>query len=212
MNPLKLARRDLPGRVVRTIHAGRGLQSSVYLIEHDGELLAVKDYSRAPLEFRRGVAPLLVARECRALRHLEDIAGIPRFRGKIDVLAFAMEYIEGEPLDHFHAGEVREPVFSRLETVIAAMHTGGVAHGDLKRRSNVLVTPDEQIYLIDFASAVVARGPVSTRVMRALAEIDDKAVPRLKHFVAPQCLTSEDKSKLASPTKLEKWARRYLGR
>lgn len=212
MNRPKLARRDLESRIVRTIHAGKGLQASVYLVENEGELWAVKDYARAPLEFRGGVAPLLVARECRALRHLDGTAGVPNFHGKIDALAFAMQYIEGKPLDHFHKGEVPAPIFTRIEATIAALHARGVAHGDLKRRSNVLVTPDEQIYLIDFAAAVVARGPLSTKLMRALAEIDEKSVPRLKRFVAPECLTDADKLKLANPTSLEKWARRLLGR
>lgn len=212
MNRLKLARRDWESRVIRTIHAGRGLQASVYLVEQDGELWAIKDYARAPAQFRNGVAPLLVARECRALRHLDGTPGIPRFMGKIDALAFAMQYIEGKPLDHFHMGEVSARVFARIEAVIAAMHAQGVAHGDLKRRSNVLVAPDEQIYLVDFAAAVVARGPLSTKLMRALAEIDEKSVPRLKKLVAPECLTDADRWKLAHPTTLERWARRLLGR
>ncbi len=212
MNRLKLARRDWENRVIRTVHAGRGLQASVYLIEQDGELWAVKDYANAPAQFRNGVAPVLVARECRALRHLDGTAGIPQFHGKLDALSFAMQYIEAKPLDHFHPGEVAAPIFAHIEAVIAAMHAQGVAHGDLKRRSNILITPDEQIYLVDFAAAVVARGALSTRLMRALAEIDDKSVPRLKRLVAPEFLTEEDKWKLANPTTLERWARRLLKR
>ena len=212
MKRLKLARRDLESRVIRTVHEGSGLQSSVYLIEADGERLAVKDFARTPAKFRNTVAPILVARECKALRHLDGTPGIPRFYGRVDALAFAMQFIEAKPLDLFHAGEVEEPVFSRIEAVIANMHAHGVAHGDLKRRSNILVTPEQQIYLIDFAAAIVARGPLSTKLMRALAEIDNKSVPRLKMHVAPETLTDDDKWKLNNPTRLERWARRLLGR
>ena len=188
------------------------MQSSVYLVECDGEPLAVKDYARVPVRLRNSVAPLLVARERRALLHLDGTPGIPRYFGRIDALAFAMQYVEGKPLDLFHAGEVSETVFARIEAAIDAMHARGVAHGDLKRRSNILVTPDQQIYLIDFAASVVARGPLSTRLMRALAEVDDKSVPRLKLHVAPETLTDDDRWKLAHPTTLERWARRVLGR
>ena len=212
MKRLKLSRRDLANRVIRTVHQGNGLQSSVHLVEEQGELLAIKDFARTPAQFRNTVAPILVARECKALRHLDGTPGIPCFYGRIDALAFAMQYIEAKPLDLFHAGEVGQPIFSRIEAVIAAMHARGVAHGDLKRRSNILVTPDQQIYLVDFASAIVARGPLSTKLMRTLAEIDDKSVPRLKKHVAPECLTDKDKWKLEHPTTLERWARKLLGR
>ena len=212
MKKLKITRRDLESRTIRTVHRGTGLQSSVHLIEDNGELLAVKDFSQTPAKFRYSIAPLLLARECRVLRHLDGTPGIPRYYGKVDALAFITQFIEAKPLDMFHLGEVHEPIFSRISAVIAAMHARGVAHGDLKRRSNILVTPDEQIYLIDFAASIIARDPISTKVMRALAEVDNKSVPRLKKHVAPECLTDEDNYKLANPTTLERWARRILGR
>lgn len=212
MNRIKLRRRDLAARIIRPIHLGRGLQSSVYLIEEKGVLLAVKDYAQAPPAFRSGVAPILVARECKALRHLDGTPGIPRFWGKIDALAFATQFIAAKPLDLFHRGEVAPAIFAQIESVVAQMHARGVAHGDLKRRSNTLITPEGEVYLIDFAAAIVARGPLSARLMRALANVDDKAIPRLKRHVAPELLTPEDKWKLENPTRLEKWARDLLGR
>jgi len=45
-----------------------------------------------------------------------------------------------------------------------------------------------------------------------MAAIDDKSVPRLKKFTAPELLTEEDKAKLEHPTFLEKMARRLLNR
>jgi hypothetical protein len=49
-------------------------------------------------------------------------------------------------------------------------------------------------------------------LQRQMAAIDDKSVPRLKKFVAPELLTAEDKAKLEHPTFLEKMARRLLNR
>ena len=211
MKPV-VSRRELASRTVRPLHVGSGLQSSVYLVEADGQLWAVKDFSGAPANFRRFVAPILVARECKALRHLAGVPGIPRFGGKLDALAFATQFIAAKPLDMYHKGEVKEPIFERIEAVIAAMHARGVAHGDLKRRSNILIAPNNEVYLIDFAAAIVARGPLSTKLMRALARVDEKSVPRLKAKVAPESLTDADRWKLANPTTLERWARRLLGR
>lgn len=211
MNSFPFSRRDFKTRIIRPIHRGRGLQSSVYLVEENGVRFAVKDYAATPPAFH-SVAPLLVARECKALQHLDGVPGIPRFLGKIDALAFALEFIEGKPLDLFHRGQVAPVIFENMARVIAAMHARGVAHGDLKRRSNALITPTNEVFLVDFATAIVARGPLSRRLMREVARVDRKAIPRLKKHVAPQLLSARDKWELTHPTPLENWARYWLER
>jgi predicted Ser/Thr protein kinase len=205
-------RRQYQQHIIRPIHEGRGFQSSVYLVECQGEQLAVKDFALSPKWFRRFIAPVLVKREVRALRHLNGTRGIPRFAGRVDRLAFAMQFIEGTPISTFGRGELAPEVFPRIAEVVAGMHARGVAHGDLKRRSNLILSSDGSVWIIDFAASVVARGPISRRLMQAVAEVDDKSLPRLKRFVAPELLTEEDKWKLDNPTKLERWAKKLLGR
>ncbi len=205
-------RQQYQSRIIRPIHVGKGYQSSVYLVEWQGEQVAVKDFATAPGNFRRFVAPFLVAREVRALRHLRGTHGIPHLVGRVDRLAFALQFIEGTPLSTLGMGEIAPDVFPRIARVIEAMHTRGVAHGDLKRRSNLLLAGDGNVWVIDFAASVVARGPVSRRLMQAVAQVDNKSLPRLKSRVAPELLTEEDKWKLNNPTPLEKWAKKLLGR
>ena len=205
-------RKQYQHHIVRPIHVGQGFQSSVTLVEWQGELVAVKDYATSPPWFRRFVAPILVRREVRALRFLKGTPGIPRFIARVDRLAFAMEFAEGTPISTFSRGELAPEVFLRIAETVAGMHAKGVAHGDLKRRSNLLLSSDGSVWIIDFAASVVARGPISRRLMRAVAEVDDKSLPRLKRFVAPELLTEEDKWKLDNPTKLERWAKKLLGR
>lgn len=205
-------RTEYQTRIIRPIHVGRGFQSSVFLVKWNGERVAVKDFARSPKWFRRFVAPILVAREVRALKHLSGTPGIPRLVGKVDRLAFALEFIEGTPISTFGKGEVAPETFPRIAQVVEAMHARGVAHGDLKRRSNLILASDGSVWIIDFAASVVARGPISKRLMKAVAEVDDKSLPRLKRFVAPELLTEEDQWKLDNPTKLERWAKKVLGR
>lgn len=215
-NPFaRMRRRDIKKRTTGIIHRGRGYQSSVYLVEMEGQRGAVKDFSRSPRLFRRLVAPFLLLREMRALQRLQDTPGVPRLYGRIDRLAFVMEYIEGTPLADFKMGELPPEVFPRVQGVIDGIHQRGVAHGDLKRRSNLLLTPDGEIFLIDFAAAVIGGRrlrPLSNWLQKQMAAIDDKSVPRLKKFVAPELLTQADRDKLDNPTRLEKWARRLLKR
>ncbi len=211
----RLRRRDLQRATRRVIHAGRGFQSSVYEIEYNGCRAAVKDFSQTPIWFRRLIAPLLVSREVAALKRLDGLSCVPAFYACPDRLSFAMELIEGTPLDTFSLGELAPEVFARVQAAIDAIHGRGVSHGDLKRRSNLLLTPRGDIVLIDFAAAIVGarRGRFLLNwLQRESAQVDDKSVPRLKKFVAPELLTEEDKHKLDTPTKLEKWARKLLNR
>lgn len=211
----RLRRRDLASAIQRVVHRGRGYQSSVYLIGLDGEVAAVKDYSAAPRAFRRWVAPLLVRREIAVLKHLQGVPGVPKYFGRIDRLAFTMQYIEGTPIADFKEGELPPQAFETIQRVIDAIHARGVSHGDLKRRSNLILTPGNEIFVVDFAAAVIGEQPLHPLrnwLQREVARVDDKSVPRLKKFVAPELLTADDQEKLDNPTSLEKLARKLLNR
>jgi predicted Ser/Thr protein kinase len=207
----KLKRHEWERRVRRVIHAGRGYQSSVYLVEVEGALAAVKDFAAAPPSFRRWIAPFLIRREMRALRHLRGTSGVPEVYGRLDRYAFAQEYIEGKPIADFEEGELDPSVFPRVQQVIDAIHARGVSHGDLKRRSNLLITPAGGVYLVDFAASIIAR-PGTRWLQKQVALVDDKALPRIKKFAAPELLSEDDRHKLENPTGLEKWVRRLLKR
>ncbi len=210
-----LSRANLSQFTTRTIHDGRGFQSSVFLVEMNGQRAAVKDYSRAPQKFRRFVAPLLISREVKALRALGSTPGVPHLFKKIDRLAFAMEFIEGTPVADFEEGALDPQVFPRVQNVIDAIHAKGVSHCDLKRRSNLIVTTDNEIYLVDFAAAVVGNKPLrffNNWFQRKMAEIDDKSLSKIKKFAAPELMTAQDWDKLNNKTFLEKLARKLLNR
>lgn len=216
-----LTRANLSASTSRTIHSGRGFQSSVYLVESESASgappvrAAVKDFMRTPPKFRRFIAPILVRREVRALRALAGTPGVPHLYKRIDRYAFAMEYIEGTPVADFAEGELDPAVFPRVQEVIDAIHERGVSHCDLKRRSNLIVTPDKKVYLVDFAAAVIGKKtlrPVTNWFQKKMAEIDDKSLPRIKKFAAPELMTQSDWDKLNNKTFLEKLARTLLNR
>lgn len=211
----RLRRRDLKKHTVRVIHQGKGLQSSVYLVEVEGQRAAVKDFAGTPPRFRRWVAPFLVGREVKALKFLDGTPGVPRFYGCIDRWGFALEYIEGTPVADFEEGALPLHVLPRVQEAIDAIHARGVAHGDLKRRSNLLVTPDERVYLIDFAAALVGKRRLNFAanwLQKRMAEIDDKSLLKIKKFAHPELMTADEWDALNKRTPLEKWARRLLGR
>ena len=137
------------------------------------------------------------------------------FIGRVDKLAFAIEFIEGKPIADFEPGELSLQTLENVQQSIDAIHERGVSHGDLKRRSNLLVTPDEQVYLIDFAAAVVGNRKINfllNWLQKRMAEIDDKSISKIKKFSAPDQMTPADWDNLNKKTPLEKWARRLLKR
>ena len=91
--------------------------------------------------------------EARAYSRLSGVEGIPRCFGLEKNHVLILEYINGKTLSSFKHGKVPESVFFKLEKILFAMHSRGVVNSDL-HRSNVILTPDWDVYLIDFASAL----------------------------------------------------------
>jgi predicted Ser/Thr protein kinase len=197
------------------LHQGHGVAASIYLVEIDGQKAVIKDFSATPFFFKNIIAPYLVRRETQALRALQGVPGVPRFYGKIDRRSFALEYIDGKPISELAPDELNEEIFARVQQVIDCIHERQVAHGDLKRRTNFMVTARKEVVIVDYASAVIGGHwwrPVTNWVQRQIAEIDNKAVAKIKKLGAPDLMTPQDWDLLYRPTSLEKWARKVLKR
>lgn len=210
-----LSRRAMEQATVGFLHEGRRCQSTIRVLEVEGQRAVAKDYARTPPFFRRFVAPFLLNREERALRFLAGTQGIPQVYARVDRQALILELIEGKPIDGFQNGELPAEVYARVQEVIDRIHARGVSHGDLKRRGNLMVTPRGEIFLIDFAASLIGKRafrPILNWLQREVARVDDKCVPRLKSKAAPELMTARDKQLLETPTKLERWARRWLNR
>src|SRR5690606_14173099 len=124
------------------LHQGHGVAASIYRVEIEGQQIAIKDFEGTPPMFRALIAPYLVRRETRALQRLQGVPGVPIFYGRIDRLAFALELVEGKPVSELSKKELTEEMFIRIQQTIDGIHERKVSHGDLKRRTNFLVTAD----------------------------------------------------------------------
>lgn len=144
-----------------------------------GRMIAVKDYSmkKGLLKFYGRVT---LRNEARAYERLAGIPGIPACLGLRTPDVLEIEYIQGSPLGSLKPGSVHESVFERLERLVQAMHSRGVANGDV-HRANVLVTQSNEAYLIDFAHAWIARDPVRPGMLtRFFMDLDCHACARMK--------------------------------
>jgi hypothetical protein len=175
-----VTRAALPGATRALLNRGNRRNPDVLLVEHGGEPLVVKDFAPRGAIVRATLGRWIAAREARAYRQLDGHPSVPRFRGWIDPLAFAVEYRPGQRLSRARAGALPADFLAKLATALADMHARGVAHLDLRHRSNVLAAGDGSPVLIDFGSAVCFRpGGVGARlVLPLLARIDRIALAK----------------------------------
>lgn len=174
------ARESLATSVVARLKQGRWRSPDVLLVDVKGACVVVKDFGPRALWLRQTLGRLLVWRELRAYRALRGHPSVPRLVGRLDAFAFAVEYRPGEKMTREVTGRVAEGFSQNLEKAVRTMHECGVAHLDLRHRSNVLVGEDGEPILIDFASAVCFRpgGAAARWLLPLLARYDLRAVEK----------------------------------
>lgn len=205
---LRAAIESGPGREL-----GSGYQASVHLYETSaGAVVVKKPHRGGPLG---ALWRSLLRREAAVYARLGGIAGIPRSFGLVsDTLV--LEHIAGPSL-RGHEPRIgdRDAFFAKLLATIAAMHAAGVAHGDLKRKNNIIVGAGERPYLIDFGIAVrrSATSALWNRcVFSPLKQMDRNAWVKLKYGrridpgSEPAVLSAEDAA-IYRPLWLERAAR-----
>ncbi len=175
--------RILPGR--------NGTKADI-LLYRDGNLrVALKDYSPRGFLVRNLVGRFLVRRESRAyqaVHALGPVPEIPAFLGRLGAYSLATEWVDAVPLAAAAArtgGRLSPALFDRLDRVLDRLHQGGIALGDLHHR-DVLVSPEEKIFLVDLATAYSLQEhrsflrPFRRRLFRRLADLDRIAAARLR--------------------------------
>jgi predicted Ser/Thr protein kinase len=131
---------------------GKGYQASVYSCESPNGTLVVKKAHDSLLLGKAGL--LAIKREQRVYEKLRHIEGVPRSYGLIDGQYLVLQHVEGKSLrDAESSLSDRTRFYDDLRATIEAIHRAGVAHGDLKRKDNILVGPEERPYVIDFGIA-----------------------------------------------------------
>jgi predicted Ser/Thr protein kinase len=165
---------------------GSGYQASVHLHETSAGPIVVK--------VPHGGGPLgrlwraLLEREAAVYERLAHVPGVPRAFGIVGDRYLALQYVEGPSLREYEARIAdREAFFGKLRQTLEAMHAAGVAHGDLKRKDNVIVAAGEEPYLVDFGIATrrseCSLEPTRLRTARPdgperVGEVEVRATPR----------------------------------
>lgn len=189
-----------------------GYQGVVYKVpagDHypDSDYLIVKEAMGSPLV--RWLRRWMIRREYAVYQRLEGVDGVPRCFG-LDNDRLLLEFIAGDPL-RLSAGELEnhERFFAALLRILQSIHHAGVAHSDMKRKDNIIVTPEGLPCLIDFGSAVLrpARaGSWKNKLFQQACQIDLNAWVKHKYLARYDEVTAEDAPYYA-PTVVERVVR-----
>ncbi|HUS80305.1 MAG TPA: RIO1 family regulatory kinase/ATPase [Armatimonadota bacterium] len=209
-----LTMEDLDRITVRVLREAWRSRPEVRLVSLDGELAVVKDYGRGGTWFKGLMGAYLIHREAAALRRAEGMANVPRLLALPEISALVMSYVEGVPATSLEDGRLDESFFERLTEMVAALHARGIAHGDLEKLDNIMVTPDGEPALVDFTSAILSgANPLAALALPEVMDNDRRAIYKLKECCAPHLLTAAEREALRTRGGLELWfrnMRRYV--
>ncbi len=189
-DPLRAWLRDSASRESALL--SEGYQGAVYLFEYEQARWVVKQAGDGWLA--GWLYRLMLRREAEAYEKLAGVAGVPKSLGILDNKWLILEFIDGEPLrEARYTLADRERFYTRLHKVITDIHAAGVAHGDLKRKQNILVTRDEQPVVLDFGTAVRRDGALADRLLFDLiAQADLNAWIKAKYENDYSRISTED--------------------
>ena len=180
------------GMTLEVIKRGPWGKADILRVRHDGSEAILKDYS-GKSRLIRWFGRRQMRRERRALRRLHGIAGVPIALGDASPCGLLLEPVAGEPITKWRRRSREQvlPMIERLARLVERIHERGVAHLDLRKRDNILVSADGAPHIIDFnASICFEPGSLGARlIFPALRHIDRAAILKWKSQLAPDELT-----------------------
>jgi len=130
---------------------------------------------------------------------LKGVPGVPRWMGRLGATAYAIEYVQARPLDH--PPPPPPGFFDRLRRIFDEIHARGVGYGDANKRSNILVGPGGEPFLVDFQIAIRRRDDLpwplnrlAAVAVRYIAAKDLYHLYKHKRRISPGELTPQEEA------------------
>ena len=170
-----------------------GYQGDVYLYEDKSQRLILK--APAGRGLGRYIRRAMLRNEYRAYSRLSEVRGIPRCYGLLDGRYLVLECIDGVTVRRARITD-RGIFFESLLNLIKEMHKAGVAHGDLKKKDNLLVVEGQTPCVIDFGVAIVRKpgfAPLNHYLYNLARKFDFNAWVKLKYKRKFKNMADEDR-------------------
>ena len=186
-------------------------QGTILHYREDGLDLVVKSAMGRGLV--RTVRERTLLREYQAYQRMQGLQGVPRCLGLVGSHYLVLEFIRGTPYREATWTD-RDRWFNELLAVLRSFHERGVSHGDLKSKSNILVTDDGKPCVIDFGTAFVRKPgfhPLNNRLFEHGCRMDINAWVKHKYHGRYEDIEGADLDLLDYST-IEYWVRKLSGR
>jgi predicted Ser/Thr protein kinase len=135
-----------------------------------------------------------MAREASALEVLHGVPGVPRLI-EHDRTTLRRTWLAGEPMQQSRPRDAR--YFKAAARLLRQLHRRGIAHNDLAKEPNWLVTPHGEPAIVDFQLAFHA--PSRGRMFRLMAREDLRHLLKHKRTYCAASLTQREYRMLATP-------------
>ena len=160
---------------------GRGYQGKTYIFSERGRQLVIKaPQGRGPAAFIRR---RMIANEYAVYNRLSGMEGIPVCHGLLKKRYLVLEFVDGIPIKDAQI-EDRTYFCNVLLRLIKDIHRSGVAHGDLKKKDNILVVDGRHPILLDFDVAIIRKdgvAPVNHFLHNLFIKFDYNAYIKVKY-------------------------------
>jgi len=205
----ELTEEDVDRLTVRVMRRAWRARPEVRKIRLGGRDAVVKDYGRRGNLFKRLLGTFLARREVAALRRVEGIPNVPRVLASPQPWMLVIEHVNAKSVTALDAPRLDREFFDRLTSLVDELHGRGLAHGDLEKLDNILVTPAMQPAVVDFAASVMSgANPLAALALGHMQDNDRRAICKLKSLFAPELLTDDEQRRLAHRGAAELWFRR----
>ena len=188
-----------------------GYQGAAYLYEGSQDRRVIKAATGAGI--LGWVRRRMIRREFAIYQRLASVDGVPHCHGLLDGQYLVLDFFDGVPLSDVDSDIAdRDTFYKGLLKIVLNVHLAGVAHADMKRRGNVLVSPDQRPCMLDFGTAVAKndRGGWFNRwLFKQARQFDYNAWIKLKYRRDYDSIALEDQP-YYRPTPLESLARLVL--
>jgi RIO-like serine/threonine protein kinase len=176
----------------------KDLFGEVWTAVEGGKLAVLRD-ARPARWWLAWLARSLLGREAKALAALPDIDGIPQLI-RHDGHTLLRSFLPGVAM---HVGRPQDAAYFRdAARLLRRIHAAGVAHNDLAKEANILLSEDGSPAFVDFQLACYSarRG----RLFRIAAREDIRHLLKHKRTYRPDLLTRRELAILRSPSSLSR--------
>ena len=185
-----------------------GYQGAAYLYEGSQGRRVIKVATGSGILGR--VRRRMIRREFSIYQRLASVDGVPHCHGLLDGQYLVLDFVDGVPLSDVDNDITdRDTFYKGLLKIILNLHLAGVAHADMKRRGNVLVSPDQRPCMLDFGTAVAKNdggGWFNRWLFKQARQFDYNAWIKLKYRRDYDSIAPEDQP-YYRPTPVETLAR-----